>query len=137
MKKELLKRVKKIEVYYLDSETVVAKEVASETRATMPEKRDHYFESDICPGLFFLKYRNDVEYEGEGQAGLSALQFNIFLLLNDEGGDADVDDAKRQCWGKEPTHESFKNVVSTLNEKLANISVPKFAQIENGRLIFR
>ena len=121
--------------YYIRGDVSSAGPQLSETESPEREiRRDEYFESDICPGLWFRKYAHDVEMNGH--AGLRRLEFNILLLLNDGGGDVDIEYAKSRCWGKEPTEGTFKTTISTLNKKLSAIGVLATAQIENGRLLF-
>jgi len=100
-----------------------------------PVHREGYYESQICPGLWFDKYRLDVEMDG--QADLSALQFAILTLLDDKNGRVDVEFVKTKCWTKHPSRENFANRISELNEKLMNIGVrEKTIMVNKGILSF-
>jgi|GEM_PF-4420884 len=99
------------------------------------ERREGYYESQIYPGLFFDKYRHDVELNG--QACLTPKLYSILTLLDDELGLAEIDYLKSKCFRSEVSNSRFKSAISELNKLLANIGVQKVVIISKGKLLFQ
>ncbi len=124
-------------IYYIrDDRTEKEFRVESEHSLPKPEiRREGYYESQIYPGLFFHKYQLDVELDG--QAGLTATQFAILALLDDEGGEVSVDRVKGQCWEEPPERVAFANHITELNKRLCKIGVEKNVSVNGKMLLFQ
>ena len=114
---------------------IVEKETLSPIPSPLSPGSEGYYESKICPGLFFDEYHLDVEMNG--QAGLTPKQYVILKLLDARNGSVDVEEVKTKCWHKETDKGNFATHIYELNKRLVNIGVENSVTVHEGMLLFQ
>ena len=142
MKNELLKRVRKVEVYYLDGyktpdardfSTKMSESLSSPDRGPITGPAADYLDtrevpSEMIEGLYYLPARLTVRYGEVVSKKCKPLQFQLLWHLDRFGGTADLEAAATECLGKEIGEdlelESMKRNFYKIGDIFVELSIP-------------